>query len=73
MLQINTLYSHTIGCCVTSFYYKVDKDNETECLDTVLTDKYRRNKPLVQYNTHPYHHFSKILALITIPTKNPLI
>ena len=69
IFQINTLYSHNIGCCVPSFEYKANKDHETEWLDKVLTDSDIRNKPLVQYNTHPHHHYSKIWALVSIPTK----
>ena len=68
-IQINNLYSHTIGCCVSSFEKKVNKYHETEWLDNVLTDPDIRNKPLVQYNTHPNHNYSKIWTLVSIPFK----
>ena len=38
IIQINTLYSHTIGCCVPIFEGNMDEDNETECMDKIFTD-----------------------------------
>ena len=69
LFQINTLYSNTIGSCVPICEKNVNKDHETEWPYKVLTDPDIRNKPLVQYNTHPRHHYSKIWALVSIPTK----
>ena len=44
MLQINTLYLHTIGYCVPIFQGNVYKNGYTEFIDKIFIDTYKRKK-----------------------------